>query len=115
MTMINERKEALEALLGVDQPVERLKVVLADFPWDADTELVFLSISHVVNVLNRFVAERMTATDVENWANVIESREDIGFDSSHEQLLRELIHELANPLLTQPLTRERAVKRIKQI
>ena len=115
MTMINERKKALEALLGFEQPAEQLRTALAAFSWDAATELAFLSVSHVANVLNRFVTDRTAAIEVENWANAVEGRDDIGFESANEQLLRELVHELANPLLTQPLTRERAIELLKKI
>ncbi len=115
MTMMSERKKALEALLGFEQPVERLRTALATFSWDAATELAFLSVGHVVNVLNRFVTDRTAAIEVESWANAVEGRDDIGFESANEQLLRELVHELANPLLTQPLTRERAIELLKQI
>ena len=115
MTMMSERKKALEALLGFEQPVEQLRNALAAYPWDADTELAFLSVGHVANVLNRFVADRNAAIEVENWANAVEGRDDIGFESANEQLLRELAHELANPLVTQPLTRERAIELLKKM
>lgn len=115
MTMMSERKKALEALLAFEQSLELHRTALAAFSWDADTELAFLLPSHIANVLNRFVAGRMAATEVEAWANAIEGRDDIGFESASEQLLRELLHELANPLLTQSLTRERAVELLKRI
>jgi len=113
--MTSERRKALEALLGFEQPVEQHRTALAAFSWDADTELAFLSLSHIADVLNRFVAGRMVAPEVEAWANAIEGRDDIGFESANERLLRELLHELANPLLTQSLTRERAVELLKKI
>ena len=107
---MNERKKALEALLGFERPVEQLRTALAMFSWDSDTELAFLSVGHAANILNRFVTGRTSAGEIENWANAVEGRDDIGFESSNEQLLRELVHELANPLITQPLTRERAAR-----
>jgi hypothetical protein len=113
--MMNERKKSLEALLAFEQPLEQHRTELAAFSWDADTELAFLSLSHIANVLTRFVADSMVATEVEAWANAIEGRDDIGFESANEQQLRELLHELANPLLTQSLTRERAVELLKKI
>ena len=112
---MNERTNALEAQLAFEQPLEQHRTVLATFSWDADAELAVLSSSHIANVLSRFVAGRIVATDVEAWANAIEGRDDIGFESAKEQLLRELLHELANPLLTQSLTRERAVQLLKEI
>lgn len=115
MTIMNERKKALEALLGFEQPVELLRTALAAFSWDSDTELAFLSVGHAANILNRFVSGRAAAIEVENWANAVEGRDDIGFESPNEDMLRELVHELANPLLTQPLTRERAIELLKKM
>ena len=114
MTIMNERKKVLEALLGFEQPVEQLSTALTAFPWDSDMELAFLSVGHAANLLKRFVTGRTTASEVENWANAVEGRDDIGFESGNEQLLREFVHELANPLITQPLTPERAIELLKK-
>ncbi len=115
MTNMSERKKTLEALLAFEQPVEQLRTALAAFPWDSDTELAFLSVSHVTNVVNWFITGRTNAIEVENWAFAIEGRDDIGFESTNEQLLRELVHELANPLITQPLTPKRAIELLKKV
>jgi len=114
MTLTNARKKALEALLAFEQPDE-FNAALTAFPWDSDAELVFLSAGHLKNVLSRFATGRASATEVEKWANAVEGRDDIGFERADMQRLRELVHELANPILTQPLTRERAVKLLTNI
>jgi hypothetical protein len=112
---MNAQKQLLEALLGFEQPIDQLKTALAAFPWDSDTELALLSVSHIANVLNRFVTGHTSGIEVEEWANAVEGRDDIGFESQNEQVLHELIYELSNPLLTQPLTRERGVELLKKI
>jgi hypothetical protein len=48
------------------------------------TELALLSVGHATNILNRFVTGRIPAVEVENWANAVEGRDDIGFDSAEE-------------------------------
>ena len=112
---MSERTKTLGALLAFEQPVDQLKAVLAGFSWDSATERVFLSAGHIAHVLSRFLIEDAAASEVENWANAVEGRDDIGFESANEQLVRELVHEVANPLLTQPLTRERAIELLKRI
>ena len=112
---MNARQHALEALLDLEQPLEQIKAALAAFPWDADTELSFLKIGHITNILNRFVTGRTSAREVEEWANTIEGRDDIGFASGNEQLLRDIVYELANPQITQPLTQEGAIELLKKI
>ena len=45
---------------------------------------------------------------VEDWANLIKYRDDIGFDKKENNLIKELMHVLANPYLTGRLTHNRA-------
>jgi hypothetical protein len=51
---------------------------------------------HIRRILNRFIEGQVTAKEVEDWANLVEGRDDIGFVS--EEML-EAIHWLANPYL----------------
>jgi hypothetical protein len=48
----------------------------------------------------------ISAADVEDWANAVEGREDVGREAGYESLLNDAIFELANPMLHEPLTRE---------
>jgi hypothetical protein len=57
-----------------------------------------------VRVLGRFINEELNENEVEAWANAIEGREDIDYEIGYEELLSDVIHQLANPLLTVPLT-----------
>lgn len=99
------RTAALEALATISLPIPEAISCLANFPWDCETELVQLNQEHFRNVLLQFEQGVLSAVEVEGWANALECRDDVGFATS---LLRELLHELANPLLTQPLSGERA-------
>ncbi|MBC6475616.1 MAG: hypothetical protein GDA48_24740 [Hormoscilla sp. GM102CHS1] len=46
--------------------------------------------------------------EVENWANAIDCREDIAWEKEFSASVLALIQELANPLLTRPLSEEPA-------
>ena len=56
-------------------------------------------------VLERFVGESMSATEVAEWADFLELRDDVDYDL---ELVKEVVHELANPVLEGALTQERA-------
>lgn len=76
-----------------------------DFAWDSESELIRLTSKDFYHVLSLYKQGSLSVAEVENWANALECRDDVGFASEQA---RELLHELANPLLTQPLSSERA-------
>ncbi|HTM56534.1 MAG TPA: hypothetical protein VL175_21055 [Pirellulales bacterium] len=104
------RIEALSSLLMFDRSLDQIRGRLMEFPWDSNCELVVLATTHVQSVLRRYVAHELTSLDLENWANAVESREDIGFEAGKEELLKRIIFELANPVLNVAITPELATE-----
>jgi hypothetical protein len=99
------RREALRDLALFASPLPSIQHSLSDFTWDSQ-ELSMLDKQHVLQVLRRFDAGELAGKDVEAWANTIEIRDDIGYD--RETAIWDVLYELSNPTLTEPLTRERA-------
>ncbi|WP_189375993.1 hypothetical protein [Thermomonas carbonis] len=75
--------------------------------------MITLEPVHAFAVLIRFLAGELSVTDVEDWANAIECREDIGLDQ--ESLMASVVFELANPLITRPLTRQSATDLVSKL
>jgi len=105
---LKSRKELLEAILVGTEPINTVLRELAVLGWDSNQEFVTLHVHHVVKVLEEYLAGRRTAAAVEQWAEAIEGRDDIGLDASARAVLSEVIFELANPALCHPLTPLRA-------
>ncbi len=101
---MKDRETLLRSLLALDRPLEEIRSGLSLLGWDSSDDLAFFTKDHALSILRRFLGRSLSANKVEEWANAIEGREDIGFESRYESILRDLIHELANPLLTRPLT-----------
>ena len=99
-----ERKLLLEKLLNFDQPVQQTLAELQKFGWDSDTELVQIKPAHITNLLDGYLKGKLNATQIEEWANALECREDVGFLSENQSVIREAIFQLANPLLNEPIT-----------
>ena len=108
-----DRAELVAALVSFSRPIEQIARELQQFPWDSEADLAGLSRQHLASVLRRFVSGELTAKAVENWANAVECRDDIAVDG--DQIIRELLLELANPLLTHPLTIDRAKELLKAV
>ncbi len=99
------RVVAVRALLSASEPIGASISRLATFPWDSDFELVQLQRADIEHLLSLYRQGDVLAPEVEAWANAIEGRDDVGITDA---LTGELLHELANPLLTQPLSIGRA-------
>lgn len=84
-------------------------------PWDAEQDLVRLDSDDVISVLQRYLAGELDRTDLEVWADLIEGREDIGFEPGHEDVLKNIIYELANPTIMNELTSARAEEWVRRL
>ena len=104
--MTDTRASHLAELLHFSRPIAEVARDLAVFGWDSEEDLITLEPVHALSVLSRFLASDLSVTDVEDWANAVECREDIGLDP--EGLMAAVVFELANPLITRPLTRQSA-------
>lgn len=112
-TKTQNRQEVLKALIELSAPLEKLTASVTSIGWDPDSNnLVELNRSHILKILNRYLSSELSEQEIEQWANLLEGREDIRFEYKNDQWIRQVIHELANPLLTKPLNRERAAKLI---
>jgi hypothetical protein len=98
------RVDVLRQLLDVSVPVSEAVARLVPLRWDAESDLVELREEHCSNVITLFIRGAISQQEVEIWANALECREDVAISTP---LVGEVIHELANPTLTHPLTSSR--------
>jgi hypothetical protein len=101
-----ERKSALHELLELKKPLDEILPTLDRFERDS-VPLVILERRHLASILRRYCDGDLNRHDVESWANLIVSRNDIDYNS--DDVVREFLFELALPANDQ-LTRERAGK-----
>jgi hypothetical protein len=105
---VEDRLRIINELLAFSRPIHELTDELTSMGWDYEGKEVLLEKQHVVSVLHRYMAGRLTGADVESWANLIECREEIEFSREFHEELEEVLHELANPALTCALCPQRA-------
>jgi hypothetical protein len=96
------RQAVLSSLIEFDAPLADLKAALALFSWDADS-VCTLTRRHIAAVLERLASREIDAADVEEWADMLECREDIRFEPGHEEMVSKTIFDLANPDLSGPV------------
>lgn len=106
---MNTRLQLLEELLAIRRPVQHIATELSKYAWDS-VSLIELTPEHVIQALQRYLKDDLRAEDIEIWANAIEGRDDIRFQTSSAESLRSAIHVLANPVITQRLDSALATK-----
>lgn len=97
---ISERIKFLETLIQFQDGWESCQNELSKFQWDSKNELVVLTVENIIAVLRKN-KEVQNYEALERWANLIESREDIGFEKPK---VKEVIENIANPVLYGNLT-----------
>lgn len=102
------REEVLQSVVRFDKSVDELRKLISGFGWDwTEAPLARLTGEHLGSVLSRYENGELTGREVEDWANLIEVREDIGTDPHVEAA----IFALANPQLEGAI--EESIKSIR--
>lgn len=103
-----ERLDAVRSLAEYSRSLTEISDHLNTFKWDYEGQLFCFSKGHIVSVLERYLSGEFTSKNIEEWANIVECREDIYFDKDYEEKIENVIYELANPILTRFLDPFRA-------
>lgn len=99
--MSKDRRACLEDLIHGVLPIGTTAAAVRRLPWDSEEELVVVTRGHCIAVLDRFLAGQLSADQIEEWADTLEIREDVG----HEvEIVGEVILTLANPVLFGTIT-----------
>jgi len=105
--LVNDRQALLHSVIALDSRFSESVQNLRRFPWDSP-EVVLLTPGDILSVLSRYLSGEFMSDVVEEWANALECREDVGFPEGQREAVQRAVFELANPILTQPLSPERA-------
>ena len=92
--------------------IDTLKNMLSQIGFDSETELVSMSRDNIVEILQRSLDKKISFLELEEWANLIECREDIGFEDEKTQ---EMIFKLANPYLYGKLDEKQVLSYLNEL
>jgi hypothetical protein len=97
------RDEVVQSLVRFDRPLAALRDSIASFPFDwDDPPVATLTRGHVLDVLERWQRGELDASEVEEWANLVEVRDDLDHDPA-DPAVADAMFDLANPELQGPL------------
>jgi hypothetical protein len=106
------RKSLLISLLNLSSDFRELEQELQKFKWDSE-ELVILKRTQLRNLFDKYLVGEFSVEDISEWANIIESRDDIGYESPYEYTIKQIIFELANPEINENLSIEKSNQYLK--
>ena len=94
---LKKRKTLVTQLVNYEGDPQRLVEELRKFGWDCDKELAEIKIEQIEKVLKLYLKHEISENDLKIWAECLECREDISFETTHEEVISETIFLLANP------------------
>ena len=108
----NHKTSILLDLVHFKNDIDTLKNMLSQIGFDSETELVSMSRDNIVEILQRSLDKKISFLELEEWANLIECREDIGFEDEKTQ---EMIFKLANPYLYGKLDEKQVLSYLNEL
>jgi hypothetical protein len=96
-------------LVRLASPLAELDELVSSLRWDCDGPIVELTAELAKHVLALYLSGEIGVAEVEHWANLVESREDISATPN----VRQVIFTLANPALEGLLNPESAAHLIR--
>ena len=117
--MIKRNSEYIDDEIGIlldlvhfKNNIDTLKNILSQIGFDSETELVYMSRDDIAEILQGSLDKKISFLELEEWANLIECREDIGFDDEKTQ---EMIFKLANPYLYGKLDEKQVLSYLNEL
>ena len=117
--MIKRNSEYIDDEIGIlldlihfKNNIDTLRNMLSQIGFDSETELVSMSRDNIVEILQRSLDKKISFLELEEWANLIECHEDIGFDDEKTQ---EMIFKLANPYLYGKLDKKQVLSYLNEL
>ena len=117
--MIKRNSEYIDDEIGIlldlihfKNNIDTLRNMLSQIGFDSETELVSMSRDNIVEILQRSLDKKISFLELEEWANLIECREDIDFEDEKTQ---EMIFKLANPYLYGKLDKKQVLSYLNEL
>ncbi|MDZ7644944.1 MAG: hypothetical protein U5K76_12455 [Woeseiaceae bacterium] len=98
------RFDVLRDLVAFNKPASVLAESLSKLDWDYEGQPLIVMATQVQEVLKRFLADECSAQELEDWANLVECREDLEFEEKKQDQIANVIYCLANPVLEGEIT-----------
>ena len=107
--MMTDRKQLLLDLILLRGKAQDIKKELSKYSWDSVSPIVKIDTQSMIFVLTKYIKGDISTDELEEWANLVECRDDIEIPS----LIQEFIFELANPEINGDITKKKVNDYVK--
>jgi len=101
---MRSRKDILKDLVLLNGSIEVLQRELSQYSWDIEKPLLKINAKTFSKILKRSINNEIDFGTLTKWANALECRDDLDFESDN---LQEFLFELANPEINGEITKDR--------
>lgn len=107
--MMTGRKQLLLDLILLRGKPQDIKKELSKYSWDSVSPIVKIDTQSMIFVLTKYIKGDISTDELEEWANLVECRDDIEIPS----LIQKFIFELANPEINGDITKKKVNDYVK--
>ena len=107
--MMTDRKQLLLDLILLRGKPQDIKKELSKYSWDSVSPIVKIDTQSMIFVLTKYIKGDISTDELEEWANLVECRDDIEIPS----VIQEFIFELANPEINGDITKKKVNDYVK--
>lgn len=107
------RQQKLQSIVNFSRKRSVLSEFLQEIGWDYEGEILTVYRVDIAGVVEKFLSRDISEDDLIWWANAIELREDLEFESTSASEIRTIIHQLANPDLEGRVSRDKLVSQFR--
>jgi hypothetical protein len=90
---MDKRTSFIKSLIGMNKPISEIK-----------KDIAILTKNDLINVMNFYINNKITASDFMEWANLIEGREDIDYETEYKDEINNIVYQIANPDINGEIT-----------
>lgn len=101
--MSSKQRDSLRALVSFEGSLAALQVAFEDASYDYEGEPVILTCAQLARGVRRYLDNEISASDLQTWADMIEGRPGIEYESSRQDLLGRVLLQLSTPHLNESM------------
>ena len=112
---MSRRAEILQELVLFEKPSESLLQELKSFGWDwTEAPLLTIKKEDLLRIVDRFLTGQLSALQLQEWAENLETREDVAFDEKDAEIIDDIFFQIATPMINGPLTSD-AIRKMREM